>query len=517
MVNFVLPHMEVSLSMTDQDSPPTVFISYSHDNPEHKRWVLEFAGKLRGNGVDVIIDAWDLRPGDDVPKFMERGVRGSSRVLMICTEKYVAKANDGVGGVGYEAMIVTSELVRDLGTAKFIPIIRQNTDHPEVPTSVSTRRYVNLSDGVNRGGDMETLLRDLHSIPPEKPPLGRSPFADTAVEPPREHVDASPESSESTVELESPAELYRSALSIAERGDMLRWRRTVAQARRLLKPALDKWSKKYATIHPGDIETLIEQSMEGAPSFAPLTAVALAGVASGQPRFSNQIGLLEDILNPSEWQRSGFVVRAELPETGGFVYQALLGSTCLHIGNVRSAIELACASTVDRKTGKVTPLWRRHDLVGWPEALGKTATKAWEVALGLAARWPWLNEVFSDPSEYQTALYAYYMLMSFVEFVERVRTNFEIPEDPVKAHWWPDVPVFFELTPDEIKRRGYQLVLAEKEALRSWLSEMKVDQAQLIRLWPKWVGVQSRIFASERPFWHGALGFQRVVDDLFNR
>jgi hypothetical protein len=103
--------------MNNTESPPTVFISYSHDSPEHKRWVLEFAEELRRNGIDPLIDAWDLRPGDDVPKFMERGVRDSGRVLMICTEKYVAKANDGVGGVGYEAMIVTSELVRDLGTA----------------------------------------------------------------------------------------------------------------------------------------------------------------------------------------------------------------------------------------------------------------------------------------------------------------------------------------------------------------------------------------------------------------
>ena len=504
------------LSMTNQVNPQTVFISYSHDNPEHKRWVLHFAGQLRSNGVDVVIDAWDLRPGDDVPKFMERGVRDSSRVLMICTEKYVAKANDGLGGVGYEAMIVTAELVRDLGTAKFIPIIRQNTEKPEVPTSVSTRRYINLSEGVDRAADMEALLRDLHSVPPEKPPLGRSPFAGTTVLPPTEETVASREPRNSADSLEGPAEFYHFALSIAERGDMLQWRRTVAQARRLLKPALDEWSRKYATIHPGNIDTLIEQSMEGAPSFAPLTAVALAGVASGQHRFSNQIGLLEDILNPSEWQRSGFVVRAELPETGAFVYQALLGSTCLHIGNVRSAIDLACANTVDRKTGKSTPLWRRHDLVGWPEALGKTATKAWEVALGLAARWPWLSEVFSDPSEYQTALYAYYMLMSFVEFVERVRANFDIPEDPIKAHWWPDVPVFFELTSDEIKRRGYQLILSEKETLRAWLLETKVNEAHLIGLWPRWVGVQSRIFASERPFWHGALGFERLVNDLFN-
>lgn len=66
---------------------PTVLVSYSHDSLEHRRWVLEFA-------------------------------------MMVCTEKYVPKTDDRTGGVGYEAMIVTGELMRDLGTAKFIPVDR---------------------------------------------------------------------------------------------------------------------------------------------------------------------------------------------------------------------------------------------------------------------------------------------------------------------------------------------------------------------------------------------------------
>lgn len=37
---------------------------------------------------------------------------------MICTEPYVEKANAGKGGVGYEAMIVDGELIRDLGTKR---------------------------------------------------------------------------------------------------------------------------------------------------------------------------------------------------------------------------------------------------------------------------------------------------------------------------------------------------------------------------------------------------------------
>lgn len=106
--------------------------------------------------------------------------------------------------------------------------------------------------------------------------------------------------------------------------------------------------------------------------------------------------------------------------------------------------------------------------------------------------------------------------MSFIEYVERVR-GFEIPEDPVKAHWWPDVPVFFERTDDEIKRRGYQLVLAEKRALRSWLSEIKVDERQLVQLWPRWIGVQARIFAQDRPFFHSRLAFEHIINDLFDK
>ncbi|WP_356741458.1 toll/interleukin-1 receptor domain-containing protein [Pseudoalteromonas sp. APC 3250] len=52
-------------------STPKVFISYSHDSQEHKKWVLDLATRLRNSGVDAIIDQWELRPGDDLPYFME--------------------------------------------------------------------------------------------------------------------------------------------------------------------------------------------------------------------------------------------------------------------------------------------------------------------------------------------------------------------------------------------------------------------------------------------------------------
>ena len=89
---------------------PKVFISYSHDSLEHKQWVLELATRLRNNGVESIIDQWELQAGDDLPLFMERNLSDCDRVIMVCTDRYVEKADAGSGGVGYEKMIVTSEL-----------------------------------------------------------------------------------------------------------------------------------------------------------------------------------------------------------------------------------------------------------------------------------------------------------------------------------------------------------------------------------------------------------------------
>ena len=56
-----------------------VFISYSHDDDAHKNWVLQLAARLRSNGVDVILDKWNLTLGKDVPSIMENGLSTSKR------------------------------------------------------------------------------------------------------------------------------------------------------------------------------------------------------------------------------------------------------------------------------------------------------------------------------------------------------------------------------------------------------------------------------------------------------
>ena len=43
-----------------QKKPPKVFISYSHDDIEHKEWVLNLAYKMCNYYIDPIIDQWSL-------------------------------------------------------------------------------------------------------------------------------------------------------------------------------------------------------------------------------------------------------------------------------------------------------------------------------------------------------------------------------------------------------------------------------------------------------------------------
>ena len=73
------------------------------------RWVSELAAQLRRNGVQIqYLTSGTLIAKDNVTQFMEHGIRASDRVLVICTDSYVTKANDGEDGIGYEPMIVTS-------------------------------------------------------------------------------------------------------------------------------------------------------------------------------------------------------------------------------------------------------------------------------------------------------------------------------------------------------------------------------------------------------------------------
>lgn len=153
------------------------FISYSWDSDEHRAWVESFATALRQNGVDVVLDRWHLVPGADMYHFMERSVRSAEYVLVICTPAYAAKAEDRVGGVGYEATIITTQLAQRNDQRKFVPILRSGDWTSAVPLWLASRRGLNFSSDTYPASEFQSLLRTLHREEVPAPPLGpRPPF-----------------------------------------------------------------------------------------------------------------------------------------------------------------------------------------------------------------------------------------------------------------------------------------------------------------------------------------------------
>jgi hypothetical protein len=97
---------------------------------------------------------------------------------LICSDKYVKKAEEGVGGVGFERLIVTSEVVQNLDTRKFIPLVRSNPSDVKIPRFLGPRLYIDFSGEENYAEKLEDLLREVLGAPAnQKPALGTNPFS----------------------------------------------------------------------------------------------------------------------------------------------------------------------------------------------------------------------------------------------------------------------------------------------------------------------------------------------------
>lgn len=155
---------------------PKVFISYSHDSEEHKNWVLKLATHLRDHGVDVVLDQWNVRLGDDLPFFMEQGLSSSHLVLCICSDKYIEKANANKGGSGYEKKILSADLMKDSSKNYIIPVKKNNTKD-QMPIFLNGTLYINFENELEYFDRYRELLERIYDEDVKKiPPLGQNPF-----------------------------------------------------------------------------------------------------------------------------------------------------------------------------------------------------------------------------------------------------------------------------------------------------------------------------------------------------
>ena len=162
------------------DSAPKLFISYSWSSPEHEEWVIALATQLRESGVDVILDKWDLKEGNDAYAFMEKMVTDPEikKVALICDRIYTEKADGRSGGVGTETQIITPEVYSKQDQNKFVAIIAERNErgNPFLPAYYKSRIYIDLSISDSYEAGFEQFLRWAFDKPLyPKPSLGEKP------------------------------------------------------------------------------------------------------------------------------------------------------------------------------------------------------------------------------------------------------------------------------------------------------------------------------------------------------
>lgn len=122
-----------------------LFFSYSHDSIEHCAWVKFFAEDLASLGDFEILLDQNLPKGYSFTRFMEYGLSVADKVLVIGTPQYKEKSMKGKG-VAFEEAIISADLMRNIDTTKYYPILRSGTFEDSFPPILQGRNGDDLSD-----------------------------------------------------------------------------------------------------------------------------------------------------------------------------------------------------------------------------------------------------------------------------------------------------------------------------------------------------------------------------------
>ncbi len=159
--------------------PPRIFISYSHDSPEHVDRVLALVDRLRAEGVDARLDQYEVSPPQGWQLWMEDEIEAADFVLVVATETYEqrrrGRQEKGEGlGVRFEGAILSQTLYdQALHNESVIPVVFSSSDAAYVPVFL---KAVNRYDLGSKGGydNLYRRLTDQPRIRKDRRRAGRS-------------------------------------------------------------------------------------------------------------------------------------------------------------------------------------------------------------------------------------------------------------------------------------------------------------------------------------------------------
>jgi TIR domain len=146
---------------------PRVFLSYIHEGPSEQQRVVDFATRLRSDGVDVILDEFELELKDEWLTWTASQIERSDFVLVVITPTYSEACRDIIAGKVpgrrdnlVEAAILGGSVkhgwdewvqVRPVDAPfpnpeRFIPILFPGTDANLIPAPLRSVEYFDTGD-----------------------------------------------------------------------------------------------------------------------------------------------------------------------------------------------------------------------------------------------------------------------------------------------------------------------------------------------------------------------------------
>jgi hypothetical protein len=127
-----------------------VFISYSHDSPEHEAKVLALANRLRADGIDAVLDQFENFPSEGWELWGQRQIQAAAFVLMVCTPTYRRRFDGeeepgkGLGAIS-ETRYIRQLLYNAGGTnERFLPILLTDADGAHIPVTLQGYQHFAL-------------------------------------------------------------------------------------------------------------------------------------------------------------------------------------------------------------------------------------------------------------------------------------------------------------------------------------------------------------------------------------
>ena len=159
---------------------PRVFLSYSHDSPEHKSAVAKLASDLKASGATVIIDEDEPFPTQGWPLWMMQQIEQADFVLVVCTETYRRRAEGKEDppqgkGASWEGAIIRGDLYESNGhNEKFIPVVLRQEDQAHRPKFLREYSYF-VSTGIESYQKLCKVLKLNTAPPPQNPQIWTIP------------------------------------------------------------------------------------------------------------------------------------------------------------------------------------------------------------------------------------------------------------------------------------------------------------------------------------------------------